>query len=173
MGPVPSTEFRCGSHGDSRVVWRGHIYEVLPGAVKNTFYDTHNIHLRGRDNIMKIDCIVIRHNSPGACINLTKYVDAKVVNAGDGCHEHPTQGLLDMMSIKEKFGKIKGLKIGIVGDILHSRVARSNIYGLLKMGAKITVCGPANLIPIDMENFGVNVSYDIDSVIEWADVINV
>ena len=122
---------------------------------------------------MKMDCIVIRHSSPGACINLTRYVDAKVVNAGDGFHEHPTQGLLDMMSIKEKFGQIKGLKIGIVGDILHSRVARSNIYGLLKMGAEVAVCGPANLLPNEVEKFGVKVSQDLDAVIEWSDALNV
>ena len=122
---------------------------------------------------MKVDCIVIRHSSPGSCVNLTNYMDATIINAGDGFHEHPTQGLLDMMSIKEKFGKIEGLKIGIVGDILHSRVARSNIYGLLTMGAKVTVCGPANLIPKDIAELGVEVCYDLDSVIEKVDAINI
>ena len=122
---------------------------------------------------MKVDCIVIRHSSPGSCVNLTNYVDSTIINAGDGFHEHPTQGLLDMMSIKEKFGKIKGLKIGIVGDILHSRVARSNIYGLLAMGAKVTVCGPMNLIPKDIDKLGVEVCYDLDSVIKQSDAINI
>ena len=122
---------------------------------------------------MKVDCIVIRHSSPGSCINLTNYMDATIINAGDGFHEHPTQGLLDMMSIKERFGKIKGLKIAIVGDILHSRVARSNIYGLLTMGAKVKVCGPSNLIPKYIENLGVQVSHNIDETVEWADAINV
>ena len=122
---------------------------------------------------MKMDCIVMRHSSPGACINLTNYVDAIILNAGDGYHEHPTQGLLDMMSIKERFGKIKNLKIAIVGDILHSRVARSNIYGLLKMGAKVAVGGPANLIPKGLEDLGVKVHHDIDTLVEWADAMNV
>ena len=133
-----------------------------------SFKDTiQNIHS------MKIDCIVIRHSSPGSCMNLTNYVDSIIINGGDGFHEHPTQGLLDMMSIKERFGRIKGLKIAIVGDILHSRVARSNIYGLVKMGAKVTVCGPSNLIPGKIEDLGVKVSDDIDSTIEWADAINI
>jgi len=122
---------------------------------------------------MKVDCIVIRHSSPGSCVNLTNYMDATIINAGDGFHEHPTQGLLDMMSIKEKFGKIRGLKIAIIGDILHSRVARSNIYGLLTMGAEIMVCGPSNLIPKNIEKLGVDISYNIDEVIEWADAINI
>jgi len=133
-----------------------------------SFKDTiQNIHS------MKIDCIIIRHSSPGSCMNLTNYVDSTIINGGDGFHEHPTQGLLDMMSIKEKFGKIKGLKIAIVGDILHSRVARSNIYGLLKMGAKVMVCGPSNLIPGKIEELGVKVSDDINSTLEWADAINI
>ncbi len=133
-----------------------------------SFKDTiQNIHS------MKIDCIIIRHSSPGSCINLTNYVDSTIINGGDGFHEHPTQGLLDIMSIKEKFSKIKGLKIAIVGDILHSRVARSNIYGLLKMGAKVMVCGPSNLIPGNIEELGVKVSSDIDSTLEWADAINI
>ena len=122
---------------------------------------------------MKVDCIVIRHSSPGSCVNLTNYMDATIINAGDGFHEHPTQGLLDMMSIKEKFGKIRGLKIAIIGDILHSRVARSNIYGLLTMGAKVMVCGPSNLIPKNIEKLGIDISYNIDEVIECADAINI
>jgi len=122
---------------------------------------------------MKVDCIVIRHSSPGSCVNLTNYMDATIINGGDGFHEHPTQALLDMMSIKEKFGKIKGLEIGIVGDILHSRVARSNIYGLVTMGAKVTVCGPANLIPKNILDLGVDVCFDLDSLIEKVDAVNI
>ena len=122
---------------------------------------------------MKIDCVVMRHPVPGSCIQLTNYVDSVIVNAGDGTHEHPTQALLDMMSIKEHFGKIKGLKVGIIGDILHSRVALSNIYGLVKLGAKVKVCGPPHLIQKDIEELNVKVEYDVDNLIEWADVINV
>ena len=122
---------------------------------------------------MKVDCIVIRHSSPGSCINLTNYMDATIINGGDGFHEHPTQALLDMMSIKEKFGKIKGLEIGIVGDVLHSRVARSNIYGLVTMGAKVTVCGPANLIPKNISDLGVDICFDLDSLIEKVDAVNI
>ena len=122
---------------------------------------------------MKMDCAVMRHPVPGSCLQLSKFVDAVVINAGDGTHEHPTQALLDMMSIKEKFGKLKGLKIAIVGDILHSRVALSNIYGLQKMGAKVTLCGPPHLIPRGIQELGVSVNTDIDEVIEWADALNV
>jgi len=122
---------------------------------------------------MKIDCVVMRHPVPGSCIQLTNYVDSVIVNAGDGTHEHPTQALLDIMSIKEHFGKIKNLKIGIVGDILHSRVALSNIFGLVKLGAKVKVCGPPHLIQKDIEDLNVGVEYNIDNLIEWADAINV
>tara|TARA_Y100000590_G_scaffold453514_1_gene598693 strand:+ start:376 stop:1302 length:927 start_codon:yes stop_codon:yes gene_type:complete len=122
---------------------------------------------------MKMDCVVMRHPIPGSCIQLTNYVDSIVVNAGDGTHEHPTQALLDIMSIKEKFGKIKGVKVGIVGDILHSRVALSNIFGLVKLGAKVKVCGPPHLIQKDIESLGVDIEYDIDNLIEWADVLNI
>ena len=122
---------------------------------------------------MKIDCVVMRHPIPGSCVQLTNYVDSVIVNAGDGSHEHPTQALLDMMSIKEYFGKIKNLKVGIVGDILHSRVALSNIFGLVKLGAKVKVCGPPHLIQKDIEELNVEVEYDVDNLIEWADVINV
>jgi len=122
---------------------------------------------------MKIDCVVMRHPIPGSCIQLTNYVDSVIVNAGDGTHEHPTQALLDMMSIKEHFGKIKNLKIGIIGDILHSRVALSNIFGLVKLGAKVKVCGPPHLIQKDIEDLNVKVEYDVDNLIEWADVVNV
>jgi len=122
---------------------------------------------------MKMDCIVMRHPSPGSCLQLSKYVDSIIINAGDGAHEHPTQALLDIMSLKEKFGKLKDLKIAIIGDISHSRVALSNIIGLCKMGAKITLCGPPHLIPLGIEEMGVEVNYDINEVIEWADAINV
>ena len=122
---------------------------------------------------MKIDCVVMRHPVPGSCIQLTNYVDSVIVNAGDGTHEHPTQALLDMMSIKEHFGKIKNLKIGIIGDILHSRVALSNIFGLVKLGAKVKVCGPPHLIQKDIEDLNVKVEYDVDNLIDWADVVNV
>ena len=122
---------------------------------------------------MKMDCVVMRHPTPGSIVQLTDFVDAVVVNAGDGSHEHPTQALLDMMSIQEKFKKIKNLKVGIVGDILHSRVALSNIYGLVKMGAKVKVCGPPHLIQKNIEELGVSVTYDINEMLEWCDVINV
>ncbi|MEE3302199.1 MAG: aspartate carbamoyltransferase catalytic subunit [Candidatus Neomarinimicrobiota bacterium] len=122
---------------------------------------------------MKIDAVVIRHPTPGSPLQLTKYIDAIVINAGDGTHEHPTQAILDMMSLHEKFGYLKGLKVGIVGDISHSRVALSNIYGLQTMGAEVTLCGPSTLIPSFAEDLGVNVNYDINEVIEWADAINV
>jgi len=122
---------------------------------------------------MKIDAVVMRHPAPGSPKHLTEFIDAVVVNAGDGTHEHPTQAILDMMSLKEKFGYLDGLKIGIVGDILHSRVARSNIYGLLTMGAKVTVCGPPNLIPDNIKDLGADVIYNVDDLIEWADALNI
>ena len=122
---------------------------------------------------MKMDCVVMRHPVPGSCIQLQNYVDSVIINAGDGTHEHPTQALLDIMSIKEKFGKIKNLKIGIVGDILHSRVALSNIFGLVKLGAKVKVCGPPLLIQRDIEMLNIEKTYNVDELIEWADVLNV
>ena len=122
---------------------------------------------------MKIDCVVMRHPVSGSCFHISKYVDAVVINAGDGTHEHPTQALLDMMSLWEKFDKLKGLNIAIVGDILHSRVALSNIYGLQKMGANVTLCGPPHLIPKGIGELGVSVNSDIDEVIEWADALNI
>lgn len=122
---------------------------------------------------MKIDAVVMRHPSPGAPYQLKKFINAQIINAGDGTHEHPTQAILDMMSIQEKFGKITGLNIAIIGDIYHSRVARSNIYGLVTMGANVTVCGPPNLVPKEISDLGVNVNYNIDEVIEWADAVNI
>ena len=122
---------------------------------------------------MKIDCVVMRHPSPGSCLQLSKYVDSVIINAGDGMHEHPTQALLDMMSLQERFGKLRGLKIAILGDISHSRVALSNIFGLKKMGAKVVLCGPPHLIPRNIKELGVEINSDIDEVIEWADALNV
>ena len=122
---------------------------------------------------MKIDAVVIRHPTPGAPKLLTEFIDAVIINAGDGTHEHPTQAILDMMSLHEKFGKLKGLKVGIIGDISHSRVALSNIYGLLIMGADVTLCGPPNLIPPFIKDLGVNINYNVDEVIEWADALNI
>lgn len=122
---------------------------------------------------MKIDAVVMRHPAPGAPWHLTKFVDAIIVNAGDGTHEHPTQAILDMMSLQEKFGRIEGLKVGIIGDIRHGRVALSNIYGLITMGAEVTLCGPANLIPPFITDLGVTVNHNIDEVLEWADAINI
>ena len=122
---------------------------------------------------MKIDATVMRHPTSGAPQHLTEFIDAVVINAGDGTHEHPTQAILDMMSLHEKFGKLKGLKVGILGDISHSRVALSNIYGLITMGVEVTLCGPPNLIPPFIRNLGVNVNYNVDEVIEWADALNV
>ncbi len=122
---------------------------------------------------MKIDGIVMRHPTPGAPHILRDFVDSIIINAGDGTHEHPTQAILDMMSLYEKFGKLKDLKVGIIGDISHSRVALSNIYGLKTMGAEVTLCGPPNLIPPYIKDLGVNIDYNIDQVIEWADALNV
>tara|TARA_S200000501_G_scaffold190210_1_gene179052 strand:- start:40147 stop:41082 length:936 start_codon:yes stop_codon:yes gene_type:complete len=122
---------------------------------------------------MKIDAIIIRHPHAGSPRLLTKLVNAIIINAGDGMHEHPTQAILDMMSLYEKFGKIEGLKVGIVGDATHSRVARSNIFGLLTMGAKVTICGPPNLVPKFIKDLNVKVNHRVDDVIEWADAMMV
>jgi len=122
---------------------------------------------------MKIDTIVIRHSASGAPHFLAKRLKASVINAGDGSHEHPTQGLLDILTIRERFGRLQGLKVLIVGDIAHSRVARSNIWGLSKMGAEVTICGPSTLIPLEVERMGVKVEYNLDQAIKEADVINV
>ncbi|MFQ6673691.1 MAG: aspartate carbamoyltransferase catalytic subunit [Fidelibacterota bacterium] len=122
---------------------------------------------------MKVDCIVMRHPVPGAPVLLTRFVDAVVINAGDGSHEHPTQGLLDMMSLQEKFDEIKGLRIGIIGDIAHSRVARSNIIGLRKMGAEVVLCGPLTLMPVGIDRLDVKINHRLEEVLDWADAINV
>ncbi len=122
---------------------------------------------------MKIDMVVIRHQAAGAPHFLTRVVEAGVLNAGDGCHEHPTQALLDMFTLREKFGHLDGLRVCIVGDISHSRVARSNIYGLKTMGAQVSVCGPATLIPREIEQLGVTVYNRIDDALAEADAVNV
>jgi len=120
---------------------------------------------------MKIDTVVIRHSSPGAPHLLTKYLDSNIINAGDGAHEHPTQALLDMFTISENHPKIEGLTVGIVGDISHSRVALSNIYGLQTMGAKVILCGPSTLIPREIEKLGVEVTNNINEVIAKVDIL--
>lgn len=122
---------------------------------------------------MKIDMVVVRHSSPGAAHLLSRVLDANIINAGDGGHEHPTQALLDMMTIREKFGHLDGLTIGLIGDISHSRVALSNIFGLKAMGARVIVCGPSTLIPREIERLGVEVSHHIDEVIPQVDVLNI
>ncbi|MCU7494399.1 MAG: aspartate carbamoyltransferase catalytic subunit [Ignavibacteria bacterium] len=122
---------------------------------------------------MKVDMIVVRHASAGVPQFLTRISDAHVINAGDGAHEHPTQALLDMYSIREKFGRLEGLKVCIVGDISHSRVALSNIFGLRAMGAEVSLCGPATMIPREIEKLGVKVIYNIDQAIRENDVLNV
>lgn len=120
---------------------------------------------------MNVDAIVVRHSSSGVPYILAKNLHSAVINAGDGCRSHPTQALLDMFTIKEKLGKIEGLKVGIIGDILHSRVARSNIEGLKKLGAEVTVCGPSTLMPVGIEKMGVEVTYDLMDVIKESDVL--
>jgi len=122
---------------------------------------------------MKIDFVVMRHSAPGAPHFLSKCLNSAVINAGDGAHEHPTQGLLDMMTMRETFQSLQDIKVVIVGDIQHSRVARSNIYGLLTMGAKVGVCGPSTLIPRDIENLGVTVYPAIEDALAEADVLNI
>ncbi len=122
---------------------------------------------------MKVDMIVIRHSSPGAPHFLAKHVNSKIVNAGDGTHEHPTQALLDAYSIRERLGSIAGKKVVIVGDILHSRVALSNIFALQKLGAEVMVCGPATLLPKYISALGVKVELDIRKALNWCDAANI
>jgi len=122
---------------------------------------------------MKVDMIVMRHPAPGAHAFLANHVDVNIINAGDGTHEHPTQALLDAFSMREKLGDLKGKKVVIVGDILHSRVALSNIFCLKKLGADVMVCGPPTLIPKHIKELGVDVSYNIREALEWCDVANV
>ena len=122
---------------------------------------------------MRIDMVVIRHPSSGAAKFLAERIRSNVVNGGDGMHEHPTQALLDMLTIRDHYEKIEGLKVCICGDIAHSRVARSNIWGLTKLGAQVAVCGPQSLIPGSIEELGVVVFRRIEEAIEWADVLNI
>ena len=122
---------------------------------------------------MKVDMIIIRHSAAGAAHFLARSVDASVVNAGDGAHEHPTQALLDAFTMREKLGRFKGLNVSIVGDIAHSRVARSNIWALTKLGANVTVCGPKTMMPVEIEKMGARVTYDIKEALEGADVLNI
>ena len=123
--------------------------------------------------VMKVDMIIMRHPSPGAPHFISNKINASIINAGDGTHEHPTQALLDSFSIKEKLGSLKGKKIAIIGDILHSRVAISNIYSLKKLGAEVMLCGPKTLMPKFMNEFGVIIENDIKKALKWCDVANV
>ena len=122
---------------------------------------------------MKVDMVVMRHPNPGAAKFLSERVPARIINAGDGTHEHPTQALLDAFSIREKLGSVEGKKVVIVGDILHSRVALSNIYCLQKLGAEVMVCGPTTLIPKHIDLLGVKVEHNLQKALEWCDVANV
>jgi len=122
---------------------------------------------------MRIDMVVIRHPASGAAEFLARRIRSNVINAGDGTHEHPTQGFLDLLTLRDKLGKIAGAKVCICGDILHSRVARSNIWGLLKLGAEVAVCGPQSLLPRGIEALGVRVFRRIEEAISWADALNV
>ena len=122
---------------------------------------------------MKVDMIVMRHSSPGAPHFLSRHINANIINAGDGTHEHPTQALLDSFSIRSKYGEVGGKKVVIVGDIMHSRVALSNIFALQKLGAEVMVCGPATLIPKHIGALGVKVEHDIRKALQWCDVANV
>jgi len=122
---------------------------------------------------MRIDMVVIRHGASGAAQFLAERIESNVINAGDGTHEHPTQGLLDMLTLRDHFKRLDGLKICICGDVLHSRVARSNIWGLLKMGASVGVCGPRSLLPNAIDQFDVTVFDHIEDAIQWADALNI
>ncbi len=122
---------------------------------------------------MRIDMVVIRHGASGAAQFLGQRIRSNVINAGDGKHEHPTQGLLDLLTLRDTFGRIAGLKIAIVGDVLHSRVARSNIWGLTKLGAEVAVCGPASLLPRNVHELGVTILPRIEDAIQWADALNI
>jgi aspartate carbamoyltransferase catalytic subunit len=122
---------------------------------------------------MKVDMVVIRHSAPGAPHYLSRKIKANIINAGDGTHEHPTQALLDAFSLREKFGSLQGKKIAIIGDILHSRVALSNIFCLQKLGAEVKVCGPSTLIPKYIESLGVGIEPDVQKVLSWCDAANI
>lgn len=122
---------------------------------------------------MRIDMVVIRHGASGAAHFLAERIESNVINAGDGTHEHPTQGLLDMLTLRDHFGSLEGRRVCIVGDVLHSRVARSNIWGLRKLGAEVAVCGPKSLLPWGIDDFGVKVFKRVEEAIEWAEALNV
>jgi aspartate carbamoyltransferase catalytic subunit len=122
---------------------------------------------------MKVDMVVMRHPAPGACVFLANHINVPIINAGDGTHEHPTQALLDAFSIQERLGDLAGKKIAIIGDILHSRVALSNILCLKKLGAEVEVCGPPTLIPNYISSLGVSVSYSLENTLKWCDAANV
>jgi aspartate carbamoyltransferase catalytic subunit len=122
---------------------------------------------------MKVDMVVMRHPAPGACVYLSQHITANVINAGDGTHEHPTQALLDAFSIREQLGDVANKKIAIIGDILHSRVALSNVFCLQKLGAKVRVCGPPTLIPKYYTDLGVEISHNVQDTLHWCDVANV
>ncbi len=122
---------------------------------------------------MKIDMTVVRHGSAGAPYFLTQCMETNIINAGDGSHEHPTQALLDMYTIRKKYGKLDGLRVVLLGDVKHSRVIRSNIFGLKTMGASVALCGPATLMPYEVEQFGCDVYTNLDAALEGADVVNV
>jgi aspartate carbamoyltransferase catalytic subunit len=122
---------------------------------------------------MRIDMVVIRHGASGAARFLADRIESNVINAGDGTHEHPTQGLLDLLTLRDHFGSLEGLRVCIVGDVLHSRVARSNIWGLKKMGAEVAVCGPKSLLPYSIADFGVTVFSRVEEAIEWAQALNI
>ncbi|MBT8253996.1 MAG: aspartate carbamoyltransferase catalytic subunit [Flavobacteriaceae bacterium] len=121
---------------------------------------------------MKVDMVVMRHPNPGSCVFLSEHVNASIINAGDGAHEHPTQALLDTYSIRERLGEVRGKKVVIVGDVLHSRVALSNIFALQLLGAKVMVCGPKTLIPKYIDKLGVTVETDLKTALNWCDVAN-
>lgn len=121
---------------------------------------------------MKVDLVVCRHRTPGAPHLLSRHLKAGVLNAGDGTHEHPTQGLLDILTIRQRLGRIAGLTVALVGDIRHSRVARSNIHGLVKLGARVIVCGPTTLVPPEIQQLGVEVAYNLDEILPQADCVN-
>ena len=141
---------------------------AAPASARRTFVDTaKNIEAMG------IDVMVVRHSVPGAPHLLAQHLHCGVVNAGDGAHEHPTQGLLDIFTIRRLKGRVEGLTVGLVGDIAHSRVARSNIHGLLKLGAKVIVCGPPTLVPPTIERLGVETAFRLDDVLPRCDVVNV
>ncbi|HET7553869.1 MAG TPA: aspartate carbamoyltransferase catalytic subunit [Gemmatimonadaceae bacterium] len=122
---------------------------------------------------MRIDMVVIRHGASGAAKFLADRIESNVINAGDGTHEHPTQGLLDILTLRDQFGELRGRRVCIVGDVLHSRVARSNIWGLKKLGAEVAVCGPKSLLPWGVDEFGVTVFKRVEEAIEWAEALNV